>query len=58
MLGRGPTIDLVREPVVRTLADTAYGLSATWLYTAAAVAVGLSVVLLVGVAASGRTRRR
>ncbi len=58
MLGRAPTIDLVRDPVVRTLADAAYGLSATWLYTAAAVAVGVSVVLLVGVAASGRTRRR
>jgi hypothetical protein len=57
MLGRGPTIDLVREPVVRTLADAAYGLSATWLYAASAVAVGVSVVLLVGVALSGRSRR-
>jgi hypothetical protein len=57
MLGRGPTIDLVREPVVRTLADAAYGLSATWLYAASATAVGVSVVLLVGVALSGRSRR-
>ena len=57
MLGRNPTIDLVREPVVRSLADAAYGLSATWLYAAAAVAVGVSVVLLVGVALSGRSRR-
>jgi hypothetical protein len=57
MLGRAPTIDLVREPVVRTLADAAYGLSATWLYAASAVAVGVSVVLLVGVALSGRSRR-
>ena len=57
MLGRGPTIDLVREPVVRTLADAAYGLSATWLYTASAVAVGVSLVLLVVVAISGRSRR-
>lgn len=58
MLGRAPTIDLVPDPVVRTLADAAYGLSATWLYLASAVAVGVSVVLLVGVAASGRSRRR
>lgn len=58
MLGRAPAIDLVREPVVRTLADAAYGLSATWLYAASAVAVGVSVVLLVGVAVSGRSRRR
>ena len=57
MLGRNPTIDLVREPVVRSLADAAYGLSATWLYAASAVAVGVSVVLLVGVALSGRSRR-
>jgi hypothetical protein len=58
MLGRTPTIDLVPDPVVRTLADAAYGLSATWLYSAAAVAVGVSVVLLVGVGLSGRSRRR
>jgi hypothetical protein len=57
MLGRGPTIDLVREPVVRTLADAAYGLSATWLYMASAAAVGVSLVLLVVVAISGRSRR-
>lgn len=57
MLGRGPTIDLVPDPVVRTLADAAYGLSATWLYTAAAVAAGVSLVLLLGVAVTGRSRR-
>ena len=58
MLGRGPAIDLVREPVVRALADAAYGISATWLYTATAVAMGVAVVLLVGVAITGRSRRR
>jgi hypothetical protein len=58
MLGRAPSIDLVPDPVVRALADAAYGLSATWLYTAAAVAVGTSVVLLLGVALTGHSRRR
>ena len=57
MLGRGPTIDLVSEPVVRTLADTAYGISATWIYKAAGVAAGIAIVLLVIVGVSGRSRR-
>ena len=61
LLGRAPLIDLLKEPVVRALSDTAYGISATWLYTSCAIAAGGAVVLLLLTALSGgsvRSRRR
>ncbi|MCU1537524.1 MAG: integral rane protein [Humibacillus sp.] len=58
LLGRAPLVDQLREPVVRALSDTAYGISATWLYTSCAIAAGVALVLLVLTAISGRSRRR
>lgn len=61
LLGRAPLIDLLRDPVVRALSDTAYGISASWLSTACAIAAGVAVVLIILTALSGskgRSRRR
>jgi hypothetical protein len=57
LLARTRVVDLVREPVTRALADTAYGISATWLYISCAIAAGVALVLLVLTALAGGSRR-
>ncbi|WP_076263298.1 hypothetical protein [Intrasporangium flavum] len=57
MMARGPVVDRVGSPVARTVADAAYGVAARGLYVELAVALGVSVVLLVVAGVSGRVGR-
>ncbi len=57
MMARGPVVDRVGSPVARTVADAAYGVGARGLYVELAVALGVSVVLLVVAGVSGHIGR-
>ncbi|WP_323097337.1 hypothetical protein [Intrasporangium sp. YIM S08009] len=57
MMARGPVVDRVGSPVARTVADAAYGVAARGLYVELAVALGVSVVLLVVAGVAGHIGR-
>ncbi len=57
MMARGPVVDRVGSPVARTVADAAYGVAAKGLYVDLAVALGVSVVLLLVAGVAGHVGR-